>query len=600
MEPCNERPRDEAVSSKEPTRPSSLDELRFKRQKPVQWFSPGVLGRSALRAAITSAFGAYLDKRELQGSIKADPLLHHADQNEMWIDYISDTGDGFTPTYSVAWLAAREKLVVEGVELPRANVMVFGGDEVYPIGGIDEYENRFIGPYEASLPWLPADNPEMYFVAGNHDWYDGLTAFIRSFCQGGWVGARRLRQTRSYFALQLPHGWWLWGLDIQFESYIDEPQLQYFEQVVKLMHEGDRVILCTAVPSWTHVVADEKAFYKLGYVEKHLLGQVGVDRAAKAELMLTLSGDSHHYAHYLSNPRGMHKLTAGGGGAFLHGTNDLHEHVELHLDKDPHVKPQAFDLGPCYPDQGTSRSLALGAVTLPLKNPTFAVVPAMMYLLLGWSVEFGLRAFPGRLSRLDQSGEAFRWFDGLVGLGRNPVSVLLVLTLLGATYGFAKPPDTWMRKKVGAKAVMSVAHTILHVLVFITSMWLAIHACRALDLHGAGFTVGLLLLLAILGAVLGSLVLGVYLAFCCVVLKAHGNEAFSAMCRTDYKNFLRLHIDADGVLTVYPLGIHKTTKNWRLDSNNTAEASWLAPASDNDTPKVHFIEPPFTIDGRTP
>ncbi|MQA87502.1 MAG: hypothetical protein GEV03_23485 [Streptosporangiales bacterium] len=592
MEPRNgRRPRDEAVSAKEPRRPSNFDELRFKPQKPVQWFSPGVLGASALRVAINATFGEYLDKRELQGSIDAGPLLHHADKDEIWIDYISDTGDGFASTYSVAWLAARERLVVEGSELPRADVVVLGGDEVYPIGGAEAYENRFIGPYEASLPWLPADNPEMYFVAGNHDWYDGLTAFTRSFCQGGWIGARRTRQTRSYFALQLPHRWWLWGLDIQFNSYIDEPQLRYFEHVVGLMREGDRVILCTAVPSWTHA-ADEKAFYKLGYVEHHLIG------GAKAELTLTLSGDSHHYAHYLGDSGGTHKITAGGGGAFLHGTNDLHEHVELHPDKDPQVGSQRFDLGPCYPDRGTSRSLALGAVTLPLKNPSFVAVPAAMYLLLGWSVEFGLRAFPGRLSRLDQSGAAFGWLDGLVGLGRNPVSVLLVLALLGATYGFAKPPDRWMRRKVPAKAAMGVAHTVLHLLVFVTSMWLAVHACRALGLQGAGFTAASLATLTVLGAVLGSLVMGAYLAFCCAVLNAHGNEAFSAMGRMGYKNFLRLHIDAQGVLHVYPLGLRRATKNWRPDPDNTAEASWLAPASEAETPKTHFIEAPFTIEGR--
>lgn len=143
MEPYSQRRlRHEAISSDKPTRPSSLDELRFKRQKPVQWFSPGVLGTSALRVAIHSAFGAYLDKRELQGSLDAKPLLHHANHNEIWIDYISDTGDGFAPTYSVAWLAAQDKLVVEDVELPRANVVVLGGDEVYPNGNIDEYENR--------------------------------------------------------------------------------------------------------------------------------------------------------------------------------------------------------------------------------------------------------------------------------------------------------------------------------------------------------------------------------------------------------------------------------------------------------------------------
>lgn len=394
--------------------------------------------------------------------------------------------------------------------------------------------------------------------------------------------------------MKLPHGWWLWGLDIQFASYIDEPQLQYFRRVAELMRDGDRVILCTAVPSWTHTVADDKAFYKLGYVEDHLI------KRAKATLMLTLSGDFHHYAHYLSDPEGTHKLTAGGGGAFLHGTNDLHDDLDLRLGKGPDVETQAFKLGSCYPDQKTSRSLALGAVTLAFKSPTFALVPAVLYALLGWSVEFGLRVFPGPLSRLDQAGEPFRWFDGLIGLVRNPLSMLIVLALLGTTYGFAKPPDKWMGKKTATKAMMGLAHGILHVLAFITSLWFVVAVCRALELQNAGFTAVLLALLFILGAALGSLILSTYLAFSCIFLKAHGNEAFAAMGHTGYKNFLRLHIGKDGKLEVYSLGIRKTTNNWRFDPDNAPEASWLAPASDADTPRAHFIEAPFTIDGRTP
>lgn len=103
---------------------------------------------------------------------------------------------------------------------------------------------------------------------------------------------------------------------------------------------------------------------------------------------------------------------------------------------------------------------------LPFKSPTFALVPAMLYALLGWSVEFGLRVFPSPLSRLHQAGESFRWFDGLVGLVRNPLSMLIILALLWATYGFAKPPDKWMRKKTAAKVMMGLAHGILHVLAF--------------------------------------------------------------------------------------------------------------------------------------
>ena len=147
---------------------------------------------------------------------------------------------------------------------------------------------------------------------------------------------------------------------------------------------------------------------------------------------------------------------------------------------------------------------------------------------------------------------------------------------------------------------MGTAHGVLHVLAFITSLWLVVVICRALELHSASFTAVLLAMLFTLGAVLGSLTLSTYLIFCCIALKAHGNEAFSAMGRTDYKNFLRLHISQNGTLDVYPLGIRKTTNNWRVDPGKAPEASWLVPASDADTPRAHFIEAPFTIEDRAP
>lgn len=131
-------------------------------------------------------------------------------------------------------------------------------------------------------------------------------------------------------------------------------------------------------------------------------------------------------------------------------------------------------------------------------------------------------------------------------------------------------------------------------------MWFVVAICRTLELHNAGFTAVLPTLLFALGAALGSLTLSTYLIFCCIALKAHGNEAFSAMGCTDYKNFFRLHIGKNGTLAVYPLGIRKTTNKWRFDPDKAPDASWLAPASDADTPKAHFIEAPFTIDGRTP
>ena len=66
---------------------------------------------------------------------------------------IADTGDGFDPTYTVAWCASQASLRPEGADraLPRGAYLILAGDEVYPVGSPREYESRFIGPYKAAL-----------------------------------------------------------------------------------------------------------------------------------------------------------------------------------------------------------------------------------------------------------------------------------------------------------------------------------------------------------------------------------------------------------------------------------------------------------------
>ncbi|MDQ3978660.1 MAG: metallophosphoesterase [Actinomycetota bacterium] len=589
------RTRDIGARTGPPPRPRTEADLRFIRQRAVRWFSPGTLAGAGLRVLISSAFGAYLDKRELQASIGAEPLARGVDIPELWIDYVSDTGDGFDATYTIAWLVAQESLSAPGlpVPLPRGDVLVLGGDEVYPAGDAEEYENRFVGPYRASLPWTDGGSPEMYALGGNHDWYDGLTSFIRIFCQEKWLGGRKTRQTRSYFALQLPHRWWLWGIDIQFDAYIDEPQLRYFEKATKLMQPGDRVILATAKPSWVDLKADPGAFRNLAYVERRLIEPTG------ARLMLTVSGDSHHYAHYVAAD-GTHKVTAGGGGAFLHPTHDLDDDIEIQVDPADDRTRRPYALTACYPEKRASRRLAWGAIGLPLRNPSFMVVPAVLYALLGWSSQFSLRAFelPGPL---EESAPAFGWLDLWLGLARNPISILLVLIALAAWIAFAKPPVKWAQnpQRLIAKVVMGSLHTALHLVAVVLVGLLAVRFADLLADRG-WFTFWFLVGMGVFGGVAGGLITGGYLALCNVIpgLDAHGNETFSAQRLTGYKNFLRMRLDSHGVLHVYPFGVRRVLKNrqWRLDPDGPPGAPWIGP--EDDPPRAHLIEPPFTVDGR--
>ncbi len=174
-------------------RPADLSELPFPRHDAVRWFSPGMLLQTAKFVALSAVFGSYADKREVQASAATVPFHDHSEGAEAWVDYVSDVGDGFDATYSVAYLLAQPKLDVtradggDSTSTTRGSVLVMGGDEVYPAASARGYEERTKGPYNAALPHSD-DPPVLFAVPGNHDWYDGLTSFLRFFCQGdGWV-----------------------------------------------------------------------------------------------------------------------------------------------------------------------------------------------------------------------------------------------------------------------------------------------------------------------------------------------------------------------------------------------------------------------------
>jgi hypothetical protein len=42
----------------------------------------------------------------------------------------------------------------------------------------------------------------------------------------GWLGGWLLPQERSYFALRLPHNWWVFGVDLALTGDIDMCQLR--------------------------------------------------------------------------------------------------------------------------------------------------------------------------------------------------------------------------------------------------------------------------------------------------------------------------------------------------------------------------------------
>ncbi|HEX5541044.1 MAG TPA: metallophosphoesterase [Micromonospora sp.] len=557
------------------SRPRSLDprELGFTPRQPVPWLAPLLLVSTGIRTLLAMLFGAYLDKREMQSALPARVYQQPGTDGELWLDYVADLGDGFNATYSVAYLLAQPHLDLDGQPLPRGQVLVMGGDQVYPTASNTAYENRCKGPYQAALPQPPTEGPRptLYAVPGNHDWYDGLTAFLRIFARrrnaeiGGW----RTEQSRSYFAVQLPANWWLFALDEQFGAYLDEPQLSYFEQAAARLGPQDRVILAVPAPAWVKAADDPQAYDTIDYFIRTVIAPTG------AQVKLMLSGDLHHYARYAEPDRQL--VTCGGGGAYLYPTHKLPEQIEVppRTTLARLASPRrTYRLAGRYPEVERSRRYRWGIFRrLPLRNPGFAALLGGVHALLMLAMA-GLMV--GRPDATEQR------------LFTIPLAIMLVGTLLGAVF-FAKPPTVAGRRRI-RHGILGVGHGLAHIGLAVVGTWAwlqlpFLHWPWPLPVAAAAVLYGPL------AGLVASQVTAAYL----LVAGAFGvnlNELFAGQGIEDAKSFLRLHIAADGVLTIYPVAVDRVCRDWRADPDGAPEAPWLEPA---EPLRARLAEPPITI-----
>jgi hypothetical protein len=557
-----------------PDRPRSLDpaDLGFTRKRPVPWLAPLLLISTGVRTLLALLFGAYLDKRELQNSLPSDVHREVGSDGGLWFDYVADLGDGFDATYSVAYLLARPELDVGTERLPRGRMLVMGGDQVYPTASASAYENRCKGPYQAALPQPPPGGaPSLYALPGNHDWYDGLTAFLRLFARsrdgnlGGWV----TRQSRSYFATELPAGWWLFALDEQSGSYLDDPQLLYFEQAAAGLGPDSKVILVVPSPSWVKGVDNPDAYDSIDFFIRTIIAPTG------AKVRLILSGDLHHYARYSGPDRQL--ITCGGGGAYLYPTHKLPQHIEVPPRRTlvRRASPsESYDLAGRYPDAARSRRYSWGIFArLPLRNPGFVTLLGILQTLLMLAVA-GVAA--PRIGVTDQ-----RLFS-------IPLMMMVVVVLLGAAF-FAKPPTSGGGRKL-RHWLLGLSHGLAQICLAGAGalLWLE------LPFHDWLWPLPLLAAAALFGPAAG-LVASQLTAGYLVLASQFGvnlNELFAGQGIEDAKCFLRMRIDPDGTLTVRAVAVDRINRRWRINPDRTPDAPWLVPEGEL---RARLVEPPVVL-----
>ena len=577
------------------------DTLGFLRQPMVRWFSPPILARAAIEVAVSGAFGKFADKRESQ--VWDQRAYDFSGRSELWIDYLSDTADGFETTYTMASLLSAAELEVGARRpLPRGDVVVLGGDQVYPAADPEAYKDRFLAPFAAAFPSAgEAVQPRMFAVPGNHDWYDGLTSFLRIFGQRGTIGGWRKRQLRSYFALKLPHRWWLWAIDIQLDTYLDKRQLDYFVQVSRDLCAGDKVILATAKPSWVKAKPgrlEPPSWEYLAFFEREMIRDKGGD------VVLTLTGDIHHYARYepLRGDGGAAaptRITAGGGGAYLSGTHTLPR--DLELTTAPGGEVAAYRRAATYPGRGTSKRLAVGVLRLPWTNPGFGGLMAAIYGLVAAAAWAALGTDAQGLAAAITAVDLPRFVVRAADATTIPLAGLLcALLVVYADFSEVRPAALrWV-----SKLLAGLFHAALHLAVVASALYL-VASVLGVPVGGALFVPLALVVVAGAGYLVGSFI------FAVVLLAIHGafgwrspkhaNEVFASQGIVDHKNFLRLHVGQDGRLTVYPLAVDKVCRRWRF-AGKSPQDPWFEPVGAG--PRARLIEGPLRfpppLTGRRP
>ena len=342
---------------------------------------------------------AALDPRPLA---TLEPDHKYDDKSELWIDYVADTGDGWNATYSIAYLVGRDALYLRNdleptpqpiansgtaeaaapndpglTTLPGGTVLILGGDQVYPTASASAYQNRLQDPFRCARPGEGAPKRDVYAIPGNHDWYDGLTAFIRLFCQrskrttGTWL----TQQRRSYFAIRIREGWWLWAADLALDDDLDPPQLDYFTDQSKLLKAGDRVILCLPAPTWVtafDATAREQPEVSQQADKAFLIKKQVTD--ANARIVLALAGDLHHYARHEAAD-GVQFITCGGGGAYTLGTIRQPETIHCSNGTTAQLRRR-------FPSDAESRALRWWSLLFPVFSPGFTALLTVYQLLL--------------------------------------------------------------------------------------------------------------------------------------------------------------------------------------------------------------------------
>jgi hypothetical protein len=465
------------------------------------------------------------------------PTVVEALGRDVWIDYVSDTGDDVSVSAAVARMLFAEydledpERPGEYVLAPRGDLLLFGGDTAYPVATAKEITNRVLVPFNRVLEAKPdARTRVLLGIPGNHDWYDGLDGFgrmfrrrasrdeeprasivgisrrmlehysewAREFVRGGKVDKPKALvlsgyvpvQNASYFVLPLSRSIQLFAADRQLKT-LDSRQHRFLVDAYRDRADASAWVL---LPD---------PLYRFGSPSPsgtQMVQALGLDFASRPHFLL--SGDVHHYER-LRHDKVLH-VVAGGGGAFLHPApmfeGRLRADVRWPTARQSRALLSAVPWKVARGRSGFLPHLALGAVFGPA---------------MAMSTPFGAR------------------LDSAFG---PPLFIAIVVSVIYTFIGGVRRN----LRRVAALAALAALATAAIPVVF--SLGLTALSAR-LALGVPDWLVGFLALFA--AVFLGAWVFGLYLALLTRFGLEH-TQAFTALDHPGFKHFVRLRVHANG------------------------------------------------------
>ena len=576
----------------------------FTPQNCVNWYDFIKLRETFLSVADSERVLGMIDKREVENAYARDSNFDYTDKKELWLDFIADTGDGFNSTTSVFYALSRDQLELvnkdnEQTTLQRGHILVIGGDLVYPDASEIQYIDRFKGPLRFVFPNSATlesnkSHPDLFAIPGNHDWYDGLSAFTRMMCQQKKIGGYQTKQNRSYFSLELKENVLFFGIDNQLLGDLDIPQIAYFVEIIKNKSKDNNqplhIILCVAEPSWYNYRLMDKGKRPQKFDNTNYFMKTMRDNNSNIKFDVVITGDIHHYAHYENNSNKNeedvdHYITSGGGGAFKHVTNflDNKEYIDLpNLDASSSINYKV-NLETKYPSSEFSKKHILKNLLFPFSNKMFTFC---MMLLVAFNIFlFYLVTNTEGYNLLIENTKT--WCDVL----KNYCHVFVLYTLsiipillpgfsLLAIIQAVQPTDInkyKLRKYKILKWVTAIIAAALQFLLFISIVYFyknyfnfspSIHNISRIYnpiIEGEGCitavkAIGFILTNSILSGFLISFIYGIYLIISYHFWNFSITEASSSNIIEGYNNFLRFKI-TDKKIHIYVVKIEKAY-NW--------------------------------------